>query len=60
MKATTLIDKSTPLSKFLKTLSNPKLSRAAASVAAQLRLTHFPLNGYLKRIGRVDNTRCPA
>ena len=44
----------------MKTLSNPKLSRAAASVAAQLRLTHFPLNSYLKRIGRVDKARCPA
>jgi hypothetical protein len=59
-KVTALIDESTPLSKFLKTMSNPKLSRAAASAAAQLRLTHFPLNSYLKRIGRVDNTRCPA
>jgi hypothetical protein len=29
-------------------------------VPVQLRLTHFLLNGYLKRIGRVDNARCPA
>ena len=59
-KALTLLSESTPLSKFLKSLSNPKLSRTAASTVAQLRLTHFPLNRYLKRIGRADNTRCPA
>jgi ribonuclease HI len=59
-KALTLFDESTPSSKFLKSLSNPKLSRAAASAVVQLRLTHFLLNGYLKRIGRMDNTRCPA
>jgi hypothetical protein len=56
----TLFDESTPSSKFLKSLSNPKLSRAAASAVAQLRLTHFLLNGYLKRIGRMDNARCLA
>ncbi len=59
-KAITLIDESMPSSKFLKLLSNPKLSRTAASAVAQLRLTHFLLNGYLKRIGRVDSTRCLA
>jgi hypothetical protein len=59
-KALTLLDKSTPLRKFLKSLSNPKLSRTVASVVTQLRLTHFLLNRYLKRIGRVDNTRCLA
>jgi len=59
-KVLTLFDKSTPSSKFLKLLSNPKLSRAAASMVAQLRLTHFLLNGYLKRIGRTDNARCLA
>jgi hypothetical protein len=31
-----------------------------SSRIAQLRLTHVPLNSYLKRIGRVDNARCPA
>jgi hypothetical protein len=55
-----VIDDTTPLTKFLKSISNPKLSRSAASTITQLRLTHFPLNGYLKRIGKVDNTRCPA
>ena len=45
--ATARIDESTPSSKFLKSISNPKLSREAASRVAQLRLTHIPLNGYL-------------
>jgi len=59
-KVLTEIDKSTPLSKFLKSISNPKLSRMEASRIAQIRLTHFPLNGYLKRVQKVNNTRCPA
>ncbi len=54
------IDDNTPSSKFLKAISNPKLSRVAASRIAQFRLTHAPLNSYLKRIGRVDSARCPA
>ena len=54
------IDKSTPSVKFLKTLSNPKLSRKAASQIAQLRMQHFPLNGYLHKIKRVDKANCPA
>jgi len=58
--ATLVIDDTTPSTKFLKSISNPKLSRTAASAIAQLWLTHFPLNGYLKRIGKVDNTRCPV
>ena len=45
---------------FLKAISNPKLSRDMASKIAQLRLTHIPLNSYLKRIRRVDSARCPA
>jgi hypothetical protein len=49
-----------PLSKFLKTISNPKLSRTAASTITQFRLSHTPLNSYLKRIRKVDNARCPA
>jgi hypothetical protein len=59
-KAVAEIDESTPSSKFLKTISNPKLSRLEASRIAQIRLTHFPLNGYLKRIRKVDSARCPA
>ena len=48
------------MSKFFKLLSNPKLSGIAASAVMQLRLTHFLLNRYLKRIGRVNNARCLA
>jgi hypothetical protein len=57
---TLAINDTTPSTKFLKSISNPKLSRIAASAIAQLRLIHFPLNGYLKRIGKVNNMRCPA
>jgi ribonuclease HI len=59
-KATTKIDESTPSGKFLKSISNPKLSRVAASRIAQIRLRHFLLNSYLKRINRSDNAWCPA
>ncbi len=41
-------------------ISSPKLSRSVASRITQFRLTHIPLNRYLKRIRRVDNARCPA
>ena len=41
-------------------ISNPKLPKAAASKITQLRLTHIPLNSYLKRIQKVDTARCPA
>jgi hypothetical protein len=54
------IDESTPSGRFLKAISNPKLPREEASSIAQLRLKHFPLNRYLKRIRKVDNARCPA
>jgi ribonuclease HI len=43
------INASTPLAKFLKTISNPKLSREGASRIVQLQLQHIPLNGYLHR-----------
>ena len=54
------IDKSTPSKKFLGSISNSELSREAASRIAQFRLAHAPVNQYLKRIGKVDNARCPA
>ena len=54
------IDNSTPSTKFLKLISNPKLTRHAASQIAQLRMQHFPLNGYLHKIKRVDKANCPA
>jgi len=45
-----LIDNTTPSVKFLKTISNAKLTRKGASQIAQLRLQHFPLNGFLYKI----------
>ena len=54
------IDPSAPSKKFLNTLSHADLSREAASRIAQLRLTHAPVNSFLKRINKVDNARCPA
>jgi ribonuclease HI/exonuclease III len=53
-------DDSTPSSKFLKSISDAEITRRAASSLSQLRLTHIPLNGYLKRFKRVDSSRCPA
>ena len=58
--ATLAINNTTLSTKFLKSISNLKLSRIAASAITQLWLTHFRLNGYLKRIGRVNNARCLA
>ena len=57
---TTLIDKSTPSKKFLKAISTADLSREAASRISQFRLSHAPLNKFLKRIQKVDSARCPA
>ena len=54
------IDKSTPSTKFLKTISKDKLSREAASRIAQLRIGHIPLNSYLYKFKRADKTNCPA
>src|SRR5205807_6115141 len=54
------IDASTPSAKFLKTISNPKLSQEGASRIVQLRLQHILLNGYLHRFRRTDKANCPA
>jgi ribonuclease HI len=59
-RKTAKLDESTPSKKLLKGISDQKLSRVAASCIAQFRLGHAPVNQYLKRIGRVDNARCPA
>jgi hypothetical protein len=59
-KKMTQIDKTTPSNKFLKAISSGELSRKASSQIAQLRLSHAPVNQYLKRIGKVDSARCPA
>jgi len=54
------IDVSTPSNKFLKAISMPNLLRRSASLISQLRLTHIPLNSYLKRFKRADSARCPT
>jgi hypothetical protein len=54
------INESTPSGKFLKSISIPKLPKAAASKIMQLRLTHILLNSYLKRIWKINTTRCPV
>jgi len=59
MKMKTL-DNTTPSVKFLKTISNPKLSHEVASRITQLRMQHAPLNSYLYRFKRVDSANCPA
>jgi len=55
-----MLDNTTPSIKFLKTISNPKLSCEAASRITQLRMQHAPLNSYLYRFKRVDSANCPA
>jgi len=52
------IDSSTH--KFLNTISSDKITCSTASLISQLRLTHTPLNSYLKRFKRMDSARCPA
>jgi len=54
------IDSSTPSDKFLKAISLTNITPSTASLISQLRLTHIPLNSYLKRFKRADNARCPA
>jgi hypothetical protein len=46
--------------KFLKLISNKRISRKAASIIFQLRVGHAPLNQYLYRFKKVDNPQCPA
>jgi hypothetical protein len=48
------------LQKFLKYISNPKLSRANASRIFQMRVGHTPLNQYLHKFKKVDSPCCPA
>jgi len=54
------IDSSTLSNKFLNTISSDKITCSTASLISQLRLTHAPLNSYLKRFKRTDSARCPA
>lgn len=54
------IDSSIPSRRFIKLISNPKLSRADASKIFQLRAGHVPLNAYLYRFKRKESAQCPA
>jgi hypothetical protein len=48
------------LKKFIKLISDDRLSRQDASYLAQLRAGHFPINAYLERIGWAERVHCPA
>ena len=54
------IDSSLPSRRFIKLISNNKISRADASKMFQLRTGHIPLNAYLFRFKRKENAQCPA
>ena len=55
-----IIDNTTPLTKFIKLISNPALSHSAGSLISQFRITHVPINSYLKRCKKIDSSRCPT
>jgi ribonuclease HI len=46
--------------KFLKLVSNKRISRKAASTIFQLRVGHAPLNQYLYRFKKINSPQCPA
>ena len=54
------LDLTSPSDKFLKLISDDKLSRKDASCIFQLRTGHVPLNAYLEHFKRVDRASCPA
>lgn len=54
------IDSSLPLNKFIKLISDDRLSRKDTTRICQLRTGHIPLNAYPHRIGRAEGMRCPA
>ena len=54
------IDSSIPSRRFIKLISNPKISRTDASKIFQLRAGHVPLNAYLFRFKRKESAQCPA
>jgi ribonuclease HI len=54
------LDPSFPSNKFIKLISDDRLSRMDTSHICQLRMGHIPLNIYLERIGRAGSARCPA
>ena len=49
-----------PSNKYIKLISNDRLSRSDASRIFQLRTGHVPLNVYLERIKRAEKASCPA
>ena len=54
------LDLTKPSNKFIKLISNDRLSRLDASRIFQLRTGHVPLNAYLERFKRADSANCPA
>jgi hypothetical protein len=54
------MDPSLPSRKFIKLISNPKISRADTSKIFQLQSGHIPLNAYLHHFKWKDNAQCPA
>ena len=54
------IDSSLPSRRFIKLISNTKITRADASKMFQLRTGHIPLNAYLFRFKKKENPKCPA
>ena len=54
------MDGTTPSTKFINAISNKEISCKMASHISQLRLSHTPINQFLKCIRMVDSTRCPA
>jgi hypothetical protein len=54
------MDSTTLSAKFINAISNMEISREMASCILQLRLSHTPINQFLKHIGKVDSARCPA
>ena len=54
------LDFTAPSDKFIKLISDDKLSRKDASRIFQLRTGHVPLNAYLERFKRAERASCPA
>jgi len=54
------IDSTIPSDRFIKMISNEKLSCEASSRIVQLQLQHVPLNSYLYKFKRTDKDNCPA
>jgi len=53
-------DPSIPSPKYIKLISDPKISRKGASWIYQFRVGHLPLNAYLHRFKRSASASCPA